>query len=212
MTTNVLTLKPNVDGTKVHRRGIRFHSQSGFSLPEVVIVVLIGLIVTTIAMPSLANVVAVARVRGNISTLSGIFQNCRMMAVKNNRTMTTRFDVASNGIMAYVKLASDSAGPLRTDTQVELEAPITRHTDPTSVGGPAAMTSTNLGFTPQTGDASFNSRGLPCAYSSGTCTNSGFAYYFKVLKKGSDASWAAVTISPAGRIRKWFWDGASWAD
>jgi prepilin-type N-terminal cleavage/methylation domain-containing protein len=189
---------------------VRFRSQSGFSVPELLIVVLIGLIVTIIAMPSMANVVAVARVRGNISTLSGIFQNCRMIAVRNNRTMTTRFNTVSNGIMAYVKLATDSSGPSRTDTQVELEAPITRHTDPTSVGGPAGLT--GLGFTPQTGDASFNSRGLPCAYSSGTCTNSGFVYYFKVIKKGSDVTWAAVSISPAGRIKKWFWDGASWGE
>src|SRR2546427_1781477 len=43
---------------------------------------------------------------------------------RSNRTMTTHFSTATNGIMAYVKLATDTSGPSRTDTQVELEAPI----------------------------------------------------------------------------------------
>jgi prepilin-type N-terminal cleavage/methylation domain-containing protein len=207
-------LGPLVEGnTSASRRNQPFrHVQAGFSVPEMLIVVLIGLILTVIAVPGMANVIATARVRGNISTLSGIFQNCRMMAVKNNRTMTTRFNPASNGIMAYVKLASDGSGPTRTDTQVEMEAPITRYTDPTSVGGPAGLTVTTLGFTAQTGDASFNSRGLPCQYVSPSCTNKGFVYYFKVVRRGNDATWASVSISPAGRIRKWFWNGTSWAD
>ena len=181
-------------------------------MPEILIVVLIGLIVTVIAMPSMVNVIATARVRGNISTLSGIFQNCRILAVKNNRTMTTHFSVASNGIMAYVKLATDTSSPARTDTQVELEAPVTRYTDPAANGGPAGITVTTLGFTAQTGDASFNSRGLPCAYASGSCTNQGFIYYFKVTRRNNNDAWAAVSISPAGRIKKWFWDGTNWAD
>ena len=45
-----------------------------------------------------------------------------MMSVRNNRVMSTHFSYPSNGIMAYVKLATDGSGPTRTDTQVELEA------------------------------------------------------------------------------------------
>ncbi len=205
MNTDVVT--PPVSG-----RGFGNRPQAGFSMPEILVVVLIGLIITVVALPSMVNVIGAARVRGNISTLSGIFQNCRILAVKNNRTMTTHFNVATNGIMAYVKLATDSSAPTSTDTQVELEAPVTRYTDPLANGGPAGITTTTLGFTGATGDASFNSRGLPCAYASGTCTNQGFIYYFKVTRRNNNDAWAAVSISPAGRIKKWFWDGTSWAD
>ena len=188
-------------------------SQAGFSMPETLMVVLVGLIITIVAMPSMVNVIAAARVRGNISTLSGIFQDCRIMAVKSNRTMTTHFQDVTNGIMAYVKVASDLSAATRTDTQVELEAPVTRYTDSVSNGGPAGITVTTLGFSAGTGDASFNSRGLPCQYvtGSGACTNQGFIYYFKVARRNNDA-WAAVSISPAGRIKKWFWDGTNWSD
>ncbi len=189
-----------------HRR------QSGFSMPELLIVVLIGLVITTIALPNMLTVIATARLHGNISTLSGIFQNCRMMAVKNNRTMTTHFSTASNGIMAYVKLATDTSEATRTDTQVELEAPIVRYTSPSGTGAPAGITVTTLGYTAQTGDVSFNTRGLPCMYSGGTCTNQGFIYYFKDTRRTANNGWAAVSISPAGRIKKWFWNGTTWAE
>ena len=174
--------------------------------------VLIGLIVTTIALPNMLNVIAITRLRGNISTLSGIFQNCRMLAVKNNRVMTTHFNTASYGIMAYVKLATDGSGPIRTDTQVELEAPIAAFTTPTGTGAPAGLTVTTLGFTALTGDVSFNTRGLPCSYSGGTCTNNGFVYYFKDTRRAGAAGWAAVSVSPAGRIKKWFYNGTAWGE
>ena len=190
----------------------RSRSHAGFSMPELLIVVLIGLVVMTIALPNMLNVIAIARIRSNISTLSGIFQNCRMMAVKNNRIMTTHFSTVSNGIMAYVKLATDTSDPTRTDTQVELAAPFIRYTTPGGSGAPSAVGASTLGFTPLTDDSSFNTRGLPCLYSSGACTNSGFIYYFKDTRRTGSEGWAAVSISPAGRIKRWFWNGTTWAE
>ncbi|HEX4997840.1 MAG TPA: prepilin-type N-terminal cleavage/methylation domain-containing protein [Terriglobia bacterium] len=186
----------------------------GFSLIELSVVVLIGLVVTTMAMPNMLTVIANTRLRGNISTLSGIYQNCRMMAIKNNRTMTTRFNNSTNGIMAYVKAATDNSAVTRTDTQVELQKPIVRYTAAALAlnSGPAGVSSSALGFTPASGDPSFNSRGLPCAYSGGTCTNQGFIAYFKDTRRAGMTGWAAVSISPAGRIKKWFWNGSAWAD
>lgn len=186
---------------------------AGFTLTELMVVVLIGLILTTLALPNMLTVIATARLRGNISSLSGIFQNTRMIAVKNNRTMTARFTTsASTGIIAYAKLATDTSGPIRTDPQVQLEAPIVGYTTPTGTSAPDAITSTVLGFTPETGDASFNARGLPCAYSGGTCANKGFIYYFRDTRRTGSSGWAAVSISPAGRVKRWYWTGSTWSD
>ncbi len=191
--------------------------QAGFSLPEVLIVILIGLIITTIALPNMLTLVANTRLRSNISSLSGVFQNCRMMAVKNNRTMTTRFitttsSTTNTGLTAYVKSSTDTSDMVAADPQVRLEAPIVKYTTPTGTSAPTGVTSTTLGFTAQTGDTSFNSRGLPCTYSSGTCSNAGFIYYFKDTRRSGSSGWAAVSISPAGRIRKWFWSGTTWTE
>ena len=184
----------------------------GFSLLEVSMVVFVGLMVTTVALPNMMTVVATARLRGNITSLSGVLQSCRMTAVKQNRTMTTHFVVMTNGIVAYVKPATDSTAVGSSDPQVELESPINRLTPPSGPGAPAALSTTVLGFTPQTGDPSFNTRGLPCAYSGGSCANQGFVYYFKDTRQGGSSGWAAVSISPAGRIKKWFWNVYAWGD
>jgi hypothetical protein len=188
--------------------------QAGLSMVEILIVVVIGMIVMTVALPNVLTVLANTRLRSNISTLSGIFQNCRMMSVRNNRVMTTHFSNASNGIMAYVKLATDLSGPTRTDTQVEMEAPIVRVTPaPSGPGAPSPLDSGTLGFTPLPDDASFNTRGLPCLYNAPACnTNQGFIYYFKDTRRQGSEGWAAVSISPAGRIKKWYWHGTAWGE
>ena len=101
------------------------------------------------ARPASDMLIAIAnlRLRGNISTLSGIYQNCRMMAVMQNRTMTTHFSTGPAGIMAYVKLATDAGALVKTDTQVHLQRPIIQHSSSASNGGPADLTNTTLGFT-----------------------------------------------------------------
>jgi prepilin-type N-terminal cleavage/methylation domain-containing protein len=184
----------------------------GFSLLEVLIVTAVGLVVTVTAVPNVVVGLANARIRASMTSLSGAFQNCRMMAVKQNRTLSTHLDVKPYGLMAYVKNANDTSGILSTDPQVQLQAPITQVTPPLGTGAPPVLDNTILGFTPQTGDPSFNSRGLPCLYSSGLCPNNGFSYYFKDNRPAPQTSWSAISISPAGRVKKWYWNGSAWTD
>ena len=112
--------------------------------------------------------------------------------------------------MAYVKNAADTSDLATADTQAQLGAPLTKFTTPTGTGAPPELTSAELSFTAVTSDPSFNSRGLPCEYVSGVCTNKGFVYYFKDTRPLGASRWAAVSISPAGRIKRWFWTGTNW--
>src|SRR5215475_2839728 len=102
-----------------------------------------------------------------------------MLSVKQNQVMSTHFAVttygSANGVIAYVKKASDSNPLYISDSQVQLEQPVTQVTTPSGVGAPTTLSTSTLGFTPQTGDPSFTTTGLPCAYSAGHCTNTGFA-------------------------------------
>jgi hypothetical protein len=50
-----------------------------------------------------------------------------------------------------------------------------------------------------------------CSYSSGHCTNTGFIYYFYDNRPGSQQGWGAMSTSPAGRLKKWYWTGSVWA-
>lgn len=190
----------------------------GFSLLELLVVVSMGIVVAAIAIPSMMTVIANFRLRGGMNSLSGLLQNCRMIAVQKNTIMTAKFTVMAGGPVAYVKKAGDTSALNNTDPQAELGAPVTQVTTPTGTGAPPALTSATLGFTPQTYQPStslpgFNSRGLPCSYASGVCTAGvGYAFYFSDTRPMTKSAWAAVTITPAGRVKTWFWNGGAWVN
>jgi Tfp pilus assembly protein FimT len=183
---------------------------AGFSLLELIVVTFILIVIGVIALPNMVNVVSNARLHGGATSLSAMLQNCRMLAVKENKTKTTYFDIMANGPVAYVKNATDVNTALASgDPQVQLGTPLTRYVTPTGADAPTTL---DPGFTASTGNPSFNPSGLPCAYSGGNCTNSGFVYYFKDRRPMGKSGWAAVSISPAGRIKRWFWDGSNWTN
>jgi hypothetical protein len=165
-------------------------------------------------------VISNARLRGACSSLSGIFQQSRALAIKQNTPMTVYFTSLNLGPYAYVKNSSSTNSSMgtvdprcrTTDTcsVVQLGAPIIQVTTPS--GGVSQLDPAVLGYTPLNYPdvPSFNSRGLPCKYSAGACVNSGFAYYFTDVRRGK--GWTAVSISPAGRITRWFWYGSSWGN
>lgn len=186
-------------------------SPCGFTLLEVMIVAGIGMLVMAITLPSITATIANARLRAGMTSLSGLLQNCRMAAVHQNKTKTAYVVVNDSGLTAYIKDASGDSDLSKSDYQVEMEAPIERYTELPETGAPTALTSTELGFsTPQTGNPSFNSRGLPCLYVSGVCTNYGFVSYYKDTRISGSSGWAAISITPAGRIKRWFWTGSAW--
>ena len=191
---------------------MRRSNRAGFSLLEVMMVAAIGMVVTTTALPNMVTGISNMRLRSSMTSLAGVLQNCRMLAVKENRHMTTHFNPETYGVMAFVKHATDPSSLVTSDSQVQLEAPVVRVTTPSGAGAPTALSTTVMGFTPQTGDPSFNPTGLPCAYSGGTCPNYGFVYYFHDTRPQGQMGWAALSISPAGRLKKWYWNGSSWAD
>lgn len=192
--------------------------QAGFSLQELLIVVAIGLIITASGLPIMSNAIANMKLRSSLSTVSGLLQNCRTLAVQANRTKTARYfnrSAPPYSLVYYVKTASDSSAFASSDPQIEMEAPITPYDTPSGTGAPAAISNSTLGLTsnPRTDDPSFNPQGIPCYYSGGTCTtNTGFIKYFKDNRISGSGGWAAISVTPAGRIKRWFWTGSAWTD
>jgi type II secretory pathway pseudopilin PulG len=214
------------DGVTIMPRFVhgRLNRVVGFSLFELLVVVAIGLLVTAIGLPLMNNVIANMRLRASMTSVSGLLQNTRMAAVKQNKIMTAKYTNLSSppySLIYYIKLASDSSVLATSDPQVEMEAPIVPSPAPAGPGAPAAIAVSVLGFTPQGIDASsslfasFNSGGSPCVYSGALCTNSGstgFIEYFKDNRIGGSGGWAAISVTPAGRIKRWFWSGSAWTD
>jgi Tfp pilus assembly protein FimT len=187
----------------------------GFSLFELTFIVGILVVVGLVAIPNMVVVISNARVRAGVTSMSGLLQNARMSAVKVNKTLTTHFGTEGTAtLVGYVKEASDTSDRKSTDLQAEWEAPVFMMGDPDDYSGggaPSEITDTTLGFTPVGTEPSFNTRGLPCVFTT-TCTSSGFLYYFKDTSQPGSKGWAALSISPAGRIKKWFWTGTDWTD
>jgi prepilin-type N-terminal cleavage/methylation domain-containing protein len=193
--------------------------QGGFSLFEVAVVLSVGLILIAIAFPRMTNVIATQKLRGSMTTASSFLQNVRMLAIKKNRTMMAlsfnRTDPPYS-LVYWTKEPTDSSSFSPKFSQVELEAPITPMGTPMGPGAPAAITNTALGLLvdPEVTAPSFNSRGLPCKFNSltGQCENKAFITYFKDNRIGGSGGWAAVSLTPAGRIKRWFWTGSAWTD
>ena len=201
--------------------------KDGFTLLELLIVFSVGLIVTAIALPIMSNVVANQKLRASMTSISGLLQNTRMVAVHENKTKTACHckgaDCPTSAVLhALVYFAKDGTTcttttvPATADPQVELEAPITPLTAPVGAGAPPTINNSDLGLLsdPLTTDPSFNSRGLPCLYvNPGTCTtNNGFIQYFRDDRIGGSGAWAAISITPAGRFKRWFWTGSKWTE
>lgn len=182
----------------------------GFSVLELLVVVAVGLVVAALAMPNVMTAVANMRLRSATSNISGLVQDGRMNSVKRNRRTDILFSMQNNARVLYADFDL-SGGFSSSDRAIQIPATI-NNTDPAS--GPGAIPDTTLGFTPDYSNSlpiSFNSRGLPCRFASGTCTLASFVLYFNETR-ALGGGWAAVSISRAGRIKTWYWNGNSWAN
>lgn len=177
----------------------------GFSLLELMIVVGILLVISAVAIPKMFNSIALMRLRSATGRASGVIQDARMLAVKQNTYEKVLFTAlpGSSSWVAYIDL-DNSNSVQSTEPQAQLGGTIVYAASPT---GPPAMDTATLGFTPVTSTTvSFNPRGLPCS-AAGTCAV-GFAFYFT----DGRSAWAAVSVSPAGRIKTWMWTGSAWGN
>jgi Tfp pilus assembly protein FimT len=182
-------------------------SESGFSLLELMIVVGILMVIAAMAMPKLMTTIADVRLRGAVNSASGIMQQSRMMAIKDNMTRKVKYsNVASGGFM-YVDVNDDSAIQA-TEPQVQMGSTILAFSAPT---GLPALIASDLGYTPVTvSTIMFNPRGIPC--SAANACGSGMVIYFTDSRTVGSPSWAAVSVSPAGRVKTWMWKGNAWGD
>jgi prepilin-type N-terminal cleavage/methylation domain-containing protein len=185
----------------------------GFSLVEMIAVVAIVLGISAFAIPNFVVGIANIRLRSGMSSLSALIQNCRMQAIKRNQTTSVHFTVMSGGPTAFIKASTAGSTISNQDPQIQMGAPVIMNQSPTGTDAPTVFDETTLGFTPSTEDPAFNPRGLPCLYDSGSCTSPiGFVFYFTDTRPLGKNGWGAVTISPAGHVKTWMWNGTSWGN
>lgn len=190
----------------------------GFSLIELIVVCAIGVVLVAIAVPNMLSSLTFTKWRGEMNDLSGIFQSCRSQAIKGNATQELDFTTVNGLVAAYIDVPPASNSVLTSGkAQVWMFSQFSLAAVPTGTNPPPLTAGTMWGGSSTTPPYSgpnvricFNSRGIPCtcpssatAYCSGI-TN-GYAFYFN-----QGTQWSAVGVSPAGRIKTYFWDGGAW--
>jgi len=201
--------------------------QSGFSLIELLVVLGIIMVVAAIATPSIVNGVNGIRLRSAASEISGIMQQARQLAVRNNRYYTVKPAVVTGARAAYVDVNYNN----NFDGGAPAPEPMVQFPQNVAVVAAGAPNTANLiaqcctTFVPQNASImpSFNSRGLPCVGAANPppanalCNirdaggnTVGFVYYMNQTRPFGAVGWAAVSVTPAGRIRVWTYSGTTW--
>ena len=184
-------------------------SQSGFTLTELIVVVTIILVVGGLSVPNLTRAIDTSRIKGAAQALAAAYQDARIRATQKDTTYQVL--ISPPGISpAQICIDLDGDGvcgagdPVTTfPAQVKVR----------NLGVPVPLSSNQLHFpaitTEQSGapnnSLTWNAVGLPCQRTSPTapCTAVGWVQHLQLLRANGDVMYAAVTVSPTGRIKTW---------
>jgi type II secretory pathway pseudopilin PulG len=193
---------------------------SGFSLLELLIVVLVVMVVAGIAIPNILLAVTNVRLRASAGDLAGLMQQARILAANNNTTHTVRYGTRNGATIAYIDLngngSFDTGEPLMQFSGTTVPASGT----PSGGGGqPTAYVlvgDTGSGSYDNTSTLGYTGRGLPCNYDTtttpATCSTPPakyFVYYMSDTRVGG-SGWAAVVVTKGGRAKIVTWNGSTW--
>ena len=203
---------PEIEGKKPNRT-------RGFSLIELMVVVAMLMVIAATAAPTMTNVVSSARIRGTMSSMATYTPRARADAIRSNTTKSIWNELSNGEYFIYSANSADTAPGMNTaDGLMPAGKQVVYVGTPTGSNVPTVLDPTmafgSSGVTVNTGTAiSFNTRGMPCIWSSGSCSTVGsqaFVWYFIFQPPFGSNRWAELSVSPAGRIKNWYWDGAAW--
>lgn len=205
----------------------------GFSLLELLFVVAILVVVAGICVPSIMGAYHRYKLRSAGTDFSGLLQMARMRAVQDDRYYSV-WPYAANGMQQeYVDIfpqlvngASGSQGkvldpqdPVITVSNEIVQQPVAAAPNTANLSALSLGANPN-GLTPDDGSdpnfrITFGPQGLPCvprAVTGGSVCNAGGGpvAYWAFFQSNVTQDWEAVTVTPAGRIQKWYYDGAVW--
>ena len=204
------------------REGLVKSKQLGFSVLELMIVVTIALILLGFGVPQLISIMHAYRLRGSASNMSSLAQTVRWRAVQADQFYSARLttsgtqeayvDVAKTGSLA----AGDPLTVIDSEVAVKPAASAPGTTSLKSQMLPAGSTATLNDGSVTTKPITFGPRGLPCvptttyagAGTANVCDSAGGTQAYWIFFQDSITNkWAAVTITPAGRIQTWYYEG-----
>jgi Tfp pilus assembly protein FimT len=194
---------------------------------ELMFVVIVTLLIAAWAIPSLLSAVNTSHLRGAASDYAGLLEVARIDAVRDNTFYATYILPPATGTVegqAYVDLTKNNGASVVTgDPTVTISSDVVLQPQGSAPDTPNLKTQlypsttvvppTDTSATP----ATFGPRGLPCTPLTLTGTTSivcdtsgGPTAFWTFLQNSKTGAWQAVTITPAGRIKRWFYNGTAW--
>lgn len=195
------------------RRMHKTRREAGFSLFELMIVMLIIMVVSAVAVPTIMNTVADVRLRSSASTIQGQVQQLRMRAVKDNKPYQGKMTIQAGTILVYLDIDGDGAYDANEPTVgLAKDVRVSASGYPSMPASLLPNISSYVVQGPSSNSIWFNARGLPCDTSvNAACnTSKGYIYYLSQQRSTTTTAWAAVSVTPAGRIKVWRWSGSAW--
>ena len=193
----------------------RSRTAPGFSILELLIVLGISITVVAIAMPFFTQGFYNIRLKSAASNLSGLMQQARIQAARQNRIYTIAYNASPPGacIDANFNQACDAG-----ETVIRFNQSISISTTATAPSGSGAPTpyvlvgdTAGTTFTNNT-ILGYSARGLPCPYTTGNCPTPAAGYFVYYIQDSRVVTngWAAVVVTRSGRSKAITWNGASW--
>lgn len=202
-------------------------SQPGFSLTELLVVLAIILIVGGLSIPSLSRTIDGAKLKSAAQQVASIYQEARVRSAQDDTYYALLVSLPGvSPAQICIDLDGDAAcGPNEPQAQLPRQVVLINS------GVPVELDSATMGFSPLTAESSstytqqgiqvralaWNSRGLPCQRTSSTsaCLNwtttsvgagpVAWVQYLQLRQTAEDAAYAAVTVSPTGRVKTWMY-------
>ncbi|HXE89781.1 MAG TPA: prepilin-type N-terminal cleavage/methylation domain-containing protein [Terriglobales bacterium] len=192
----------------------------GFSLVELLIVVVVMLVVAAIAAPNIMQAVANFRLRSAATAQAQMVQRVRMKALSNNRIEKLGFTWNWIGGSSYYVSTFVEEHPANWTVDANERDLVAQMPLGMWMGWGPDTTTMQLDFVPQNEwwRMGFDGQGNPCVWDfNGGCSVAfggqqrvGFVYYLYQTNTWNPTGYAAVTISPSGRVRTWIWSGNRW--
>lgn len=215
-------------GSRAHCRAryallLGLRQEVGFSLLELMIVLCIAFVAAVMAIPMTTSAIRGVRLRSSGTSYADLLQQARVRAVRDDRYYAVIAVAAQGGNPPYAFIDLAGTGVYVAGNPRMIFA---QGVTPMSFASGPALTNLESLFLPP-GAASiasvnttapgptFGPRGLPCApVTSGGYTTCPFitpTSYVVFMQNTQGGSWEAVTVTPAGRIREWSYNGTSWS-
>jgi prepilin-type N-terminal cleavage/methylation domain-containing protein len=184
-------------------------SQSGFTLAELIVVVTIVLVVGGLSIPNLTRAIDTSRIKGAAQSLAAAYQDARIRATQKDTSYQVLISPGTSPAQICIDLDGDgtcSAGDPVTTFVGQIKV--------SNLGVPVPLGPAQLNYLTTDTEHSnasggkgltWNAMGLPCQRTSPTapCTAMGWVQHLQLLRANGGVMYAAVTVSPTGRVKVW---------